>query len=234
MPMPRLNLPNDSIVADYEAGKSAREIARRVGCSCMAIIRRLNEAGVETHSRNPITRFWSHVNKHGPVPTHQPQLGHCWVWTGAIYKSGYGLFSLVSGSTTRAHRFANFLAHGPVPKGLLVCHHCDNRICVRDSHLFRGTQKQNMADAISKSRLAVGERNGNSRFTRANVMKMREAFANGEPMCSLQKRFTIDRTQLAKILRGKLWPHAAGPIVASVCRAKTLISVGSKSKRRTA
>lgn len=32
----------------------------------------------------PVTlRFWEKVNKDGPIPEHQPELGPCWEWTGA-------------------------------------------------------------------------------------------------------------------------------------------------------
>ena len=42
-------------------------------------------------------RFWAKVNKNGPVPEKNPELGPCWLYTGTIKKSGhhrgYGQFS---------------------------------------------------------------------------------------------------------------------------------------------
>ena len=35
---------------------------------------------------------------------------------------------------------------------LLVCHTCDRRICVNPSHLFIGTQKDNVADKLAQWR----------------------------------------------------------------------------------
>jgi hypothetical protein len=39
-------------------------------------------------------RFWSKVDKNGPVPPHRPELGQCWVWTGSVQPRGYGTFSV--------------------------------------------------------------------------------------------------------------------------------------------
>jgi len=56
----------------------------------------------------------------------------------------------------RAHRISyeihNNLIHDSIPAGLQICHHCDNRKCVNPSHLFIGTQFDNMRDCIKKKR----------------------------------------------------------------------------------
>jgi len=102
----------------------------------------------------PEIRFWPKVNK-------EPGRNTCWEWTGVCYK-GYGNFS-VGGSRGRmyAHRYSYELHFGNIPVGLLVLHKCDNRRCVRPSHLFVGTQSDNIKDSIKKGRWPdiSGERN---------------------------------------------------------------------------
>ena len=89
-------------------------------------------------------RFWSKVDKHGP---RAGRIGRCWLWTGSRNADGYGLFGLL-GKTTRAHR----IAWGDVPDGLHVLHRCDNPPCVRRSHLFLGTDRDNQRDKAAKGR----------------------------------------------------------------------------------
>lgn len=99
----------------------------------------------------PMARFWSKVDKDGPVPAHRPELGPCWVWTAGKHEQGYGIFSSRS-YPMRAHRFSWELHYGPIPDGLFVCHHCDNPPCVNPEHLFTATHLGNMRDCIAKGR----------------------------------------------------------------------------------
>jgi len=77
----------------------------------------------------------------------------CWEWQGAL-RSGYGAIK-IEGKTKAIHRLSWELNYGEIPKGLLVCHKCDNPKCINPGHLFLGTHNDNAKDAYNKNRVVV-------------------------------------------------------------------------------
>ena len=77
--------------------------------------------------------------------------GECIVWIGAKFNGRYGAISF-RGKPTLVHRAMYFAHNGEIPKGMLVCHTCDNMACCNIVHLFLGTPKDNAQDCISKGR----------------------------------------------------------------------------------
>ena len=54
-----------------------------------------------------------------------------------------------------AHRLVWELTYGPIPATMCVLHQCDNPACIEPSHLFLGTQQDNIADMVAKGRKVV-------------------------------------------------------------------------------
>lgn len=165
-----------------------------------------------------ISRFWKKVDKNGPVPSHVQHLGPCWRWTGKLRKpqfGGYGVFVTSQRREVRAHRFSWQLHNVSEPGQRLVCHGCDNPACVNPTHLFLGTQLDNVRDAISKRRnspppVRTGEANNRAKLTADVVLAVRRAYAAGETQQAIGDRFGMRQTEVSNIVLCKIWKHLPG------------------------
>jgi len=72
-------------------------------------------------------------------------------WIESETKFGYGRF-FANGKEILAHRMMWIFVYGDIPKGMCVCHTCDNPRCVNPAHLFLGTKRDNNIDMFAKGR----------------------------------------------------------------------------------
>lgn len=159
------------------------------------------------------TRFWLKVDRRGP--------DECWPWKGGHNDRGYGTLGRGRGADGHiyAHRLSYEMHHGPLPRDLQVCHHCDNPPCVNPAHLFLGTQIQNMADCTAKGRQATGaakanpgERNGRALLTREQVRAIRSSYVKRSRIFGsrqLAKQFGVSDGQIRAVAGGKAWKEAS-------------------------
>jgi hypothetical protein len=133
----------------------------------------------------------------------------CWQWDSAIGSRGYGLF-WVGGKkrTAFAHR-VSWEMHNEqiIPLGMYVMHSCDNPRCVNPTHLSIGTARDNKLDAVRKKRHAYGERNGGGgKLTEATAQRIKQR-ADGLSISQMALAYGICKTNVKRILSGKLWKH---------------------------
>lgn len=130
----------------------------------------------------------------------------CWAWTGNRSTAGYGLVG-IRDRLIGAHRVAWALFRGAIPKGLYVCHKCDNPSCVNPAHLFPGTARQNTADAINKNRMLRGEKNGQHKLKTNQVIDIRKRHAIGERVKELAEEFGVWPAAISRIVKRTRWAH---------------------------
>lgn len=104
-----------------------------------------------------------------------------------------------------AHRLAYIDAFGEIPKGMCVCHRCDNSLCVNPDHLFLGTRADNNADMVVKGRSASGEQNGAHKLTERKAKDIRKQYAKGGVTHrSLAKDHNVSHVLIGSIIRREI------------------------------
>ena len=136
----------------------------------------------------------------------EPNSG-CWLWTAAVDSGGYGTF-WINGTTVGAHRSSWILLVGEIPEGMHVLHRCDTRCCVNPSHLWLGSNKDNVDDRERKGRNKIpglrGENHGMSRLNERVVMEIYNATGS---QSEIGKRFGVHQTTVCNIKTRKRWAH---------------------------
>lgn len=166
----------------------------------------LNLDGVERkkHKRKLISeRFVKYINKRGVKVSYMPT--RCWEWSGYVKEGRYGMFAIAS-RPYGAHRVSWIFANRKrIPKGMCILHKCDRPSCVRPSHLFLGTQKENMQDAVSKRRLASGKVSARAnKLTSDEVEEIRECYAQGDTsQAAIAREYGVSRQNVGYIVNFK-------------------------------
>lgn len=171
------------------------------------------------HTKDTIERFWSKVER-------STDNGDCWEWRACRNRKGYGLF-WESGVNRGAHRVAWEIASGPIPTGLHVLHRCDNPSCVNPSHLFLGTNLDNVRDRGAKGRTfrnpegrtprskhsreeMVGINVPGVKLTEDQVREIRRRYTYKHPVHgqqALATEFGVDKKTIWFIVHRVTWRH---------------------------
>jgi len=165
-------------------------------------------------NKRDIARLWARVDRNGPLVAHVAGMSNCWVWTGKLTAKGRGLIRF-GGKQVLSHRASWEAENGPVPNRMCVLHKCDRPSCVRPSHLFLGTQLDNIRDRDAKGRqgTARGETSGTAKLTEADVLSIRAQWADGAKGIALASRFMVGPAQISKIVLRKSWNHLPGSML---------------------
>jgi hypothetical protein len=168
-----------------------------------------------------VYRFWDFVEKSEG----------CWRWLGHTV-GGYGRIR-IGKKRVLAHRVAYEIEHGPIVPGKLVCHRCDNPRCVRASHLFLGTAKDNAADMVAKGRHRSTR--GAAHFSRRHpelYQRGSAAFASRHPERYFGRRGSKLNADKVRLIRARV---AAGERQASLAaeHGVTVQAINLAANRRT-
>jgi hypothetical protein len=149
----------------------------------------------------------------GQLPT------KCWNFIGAT-KNNYGMVGGAGGrkgGTLLVSRYMYWYYHKSYNttweefcincSNLCVCHKCDNPSCCNPTHLFLGTQKDNMQDCKNKGRLAIGEKQSSSKLNKDKILLITKLLKNGIFQREIAFKFGISQQQVSIIKNKQQWKH---------------------------
>lgn len=161
-----------------------------------------------TIARRTAARFWCKVDTSaGP--------DGCWPWTGCMpSRAGmYGRFGLSGSVVGDAHRVAFVLASHKLPERDMVCHHCDNPICVNPGHLYDGFVSENARDMVVRGRHRPFrgrlEANPNAKLTQSKADAIRAALKEGIKAKCLALTYGVSVSTIYRIADNSQWPSTA-------------------------
>lgn len=155
--------------------------------------------------------FWSQVEK----------TDYCWWWHGKKQTNGYGTFRTLAIPGHLAHRAAWFYANSePIPEGMILMHSCDNRACVRPSHLVLGDHDENMRAMVIRERSASGTKHGSythpeaygrkddhpmAKLDSEKVRAIKKRMADGDVQARIADDFGVSKSLITWIKQGAIW-----------------------------
>lgn len=122
----------------------------------------------------------------------------CMEFNGCVQSNGYSR-ATVRRKTDYAHRHIYRLIKGEIPSGMDVCHSCDNRKCINPDHLFLGTRRENMQDAVKKGRQAKGARLPQTILGEQDRSRIVADARSGRPYKEIAREIGICRQHVGKI-----------------------------------
>jgi hypothetical protein len=96
----------------------------------------------------------------------------------------------------------------PLQEGDLIRHLCDNKLCINPEHLRKGTQKENMRDALRNGRLPLGSQRANAKLDELKASAIKTLLDASDFTCNeLGLCFGVSDTTIEQIRDNKTWKH---------------------------
>jgi hypothetical protein len=151
--------------------------------------------------KNRTDRFWKYYH------THTINVGNCVEWVGHD-SYGYAMHYW-NGKKTPVARTVYSLSVRPVSDDEIVFRICDNKRCVRHSHLRLGTKTDGMVK-LYNYRSCRGERNYSAKLTENDVRMARSMYAERVmSIRELSSKFGVTYGTMLRVVKYKIWTHVS-------------------------
>lgn len=142
----------------------------------------------------------------------------CWQWVKCKSTHGYGIFKNLERVTkgkknVLAHRASFIIFKGEIPKGKFICHSCDSPACCNPDHLWIGSCKENVRDALKKNRLYLQgltfrlPKGGKSPASKLEpyLQEIRERICRKERIAEIAEFYNVTPQAIYSIKNGLTW-----------------------------
>lgn len=102
------------------------------------------------------------------------------------------------------HRYMYIQKYGQITSSDVIRHTCDNPMCINPEHLVKGTHNDNVQDRVSRNRSAIGEQNGRTKLTEAQVI---EIYNSNDTNKGLARKYKVDPKLIYDIKRKNIWKY---------------------------
>ncbi len=151
--------------------------------------------------------FWERVSM-----LTQVQESGCHVFTGSKDECGYGRINR-DGKLVRLHRAVWERDNGTIPNGMVVCHTCDNPACINSTHLFTGTQVDNIKDMDKKGRrrTLIGSQQSQAKLSEEEIPKIKQRHGAGFSIAFISRMYGVSEGAIRAVVKGRTWRHVQWP-----------------------
>ena len=125
---------------------------------------------------------------------------------GTTARGGYSRIWL-NGRYYLGHRYVFELVHGEIPKGMCICHKCDNPACVNINHLWIGTQADNIRDKVRKGNQTKGSMVNTAKLNEKQVAVIKYNLSHGESCTYLANKYGVKPVTISQIKTNRNWKH---------------------------
>lgn len=126
----------------------------------------------------------------------------CWIWVAYADKKNRARFKVGRKLYIASRVMWMYYNNRLIPNGQLVCHTCDNPLCVNPKHLFIGSCSDNTKDMFLKNRSKV------QKLTKENILDIRDRYKNtGIKQKELAHIFNVNQNCISRIINYKRWGY---------------------------